>query len=505
MNTIKHFMWGYQSHFRSSQELNSTRLFQSLDPGFNPDVFLVGVLDEKSEDRFTTCVEPENNFWAVSEDFSKVPAIAKTIIAEYPERKLMLSLPKTQQGEDEYLYRRSIKDAIKQIVDEHPNKPGNMSYSVSLPAKVDCYLVSAVIGSQENVINSHYFLLKNELELHEYLRIRIPVSLIDSTMLEFLDYTTTELIKPNPGAEPGNILKIEDMTRSAGDRFISGIVWRVDQDCFYGICELFRSCNTISSMFYEKSVGVGNILLAKKNQKFLYRKLRFATPVRLRNYREARKLLELASTKLKLHSDSEKIYGLTSLSSYNEENEELFEIIFQGHHHWELSHSGKPLMGVKYGQPFLPKQSFDEQKLRFNLPRIFNDISNTQIENIIRLVKQAEQESHGTMLVITDDAEQEAIRLKTQCTALEPCKINPKLLRQLTPIDGAILLSPDGICHAIGVILDGMATKRGDPGRGARYNSAIRYVETSKVPTLAVVISEDGGVDLIPNLRPAIL
>ena len=153
-------------------------------------------------------------------------------------------------------------------------------------------------------------------------------------------------------------------------------------------------------------------------------------------------------------------------------------------------------MGVKYGQPFLPKQSFDEQKLSDSLARIFNGISNTQIEDIIHLVKQAEQESHGTMLVITDDAEQEAQRLKTQCTVLEPCKINPKLLRQLTPIDGAILLSPDGVCYAIGVILLNYSVRL-DPGRGARYNSAIRYVETSKVPSLAVVISEDGGVDLI--------
>ena len=497
MKTSTHCMWGYQSQFRSSQELHATRLFQSLDPRFNPDLFLVGVLEEKCEDRFPRCVEPENNYWAVAEDFSKVSAIAQRIITGYPENKLINSLHLAQQREDNYLYKRSIRDAIKQIVDNHPNKPRNMSYSVSMPAMVDCYWVSVVIGLQENVINSHYALLKSELELHEYLRIRIPVSLIDATMLEFLEYTATELIKPNPGGEPGNILKIEDMTRAAGDSFISGIVWRVDQDCFYGICELFRSCNIISSMFYEKSVGVGNILLAKKNQKNLYGELKFASPVRLSNYREARKLLQLASTELKLHSDSEKIYGLTSVSNYNEENEELFEIVFQGHHYWELSHSGRSLMGVKYGQPFLPKQSFDEQKLSDSLARIFNGISNTQIEDIIHLVKQAEQESHGTMLVITDDAEQEAQRLKTQCTVLEPCKINPKLLRQLTPIDGAILLSPDGVCYAIGVILDGMATKKGDPGRGARYNSAIRYVETSKVPSLAVVISEDGGVDLI--------
>ena len=52
--------------------------------------------------------------------------------------------------------------------------------------------------------------------------------------------------------------------------------------------------------------------------------------------------------------------------------------------------------------------------------------------------------------------------------------------------------------------MDGRASKYGDPGRGARFNSAIRYVESSNAPCFAVVVSEDRGVDLIPDLRPAI-
>ena len=60
----------------------------------------------------------------------------------------------------------------------------------------------------------------------------------------------------------------------------------------------------------------------------------------------------------------------------------------------------------------------------------------------------------------------------------------------------------DGVGQGIGVILEGSATDQGDPSRGARYNSAIRYVETiSKNPNyancFAVVISEDGDVDMI--------
>ena len=142
--------------------------------------------------------------------------------------------------------------------------------------------------------------------------------------------------------------------------------------------------------------------------------------------------------------------------------------------------------------------------MRTDLPRIFKGMTAERAEELTALIKEAEQVTHGTMLLISGNAEAEAKRLSTQATPLVPCKLTPHLLRHLTPIDGAILIAPDGFCHAIGTILDGMATDKGDPGRGARFNSAVRYVETSKTPCLAVVVSADGGVDLVPNLRPAI-
>jgi hypothetical protein len=59
------------------------------------------------------------------------------------------------------------------------------------------------------------------------------------------------------------------------------------------------------------------------------------------------------------------------------------------------------------------------------------------------------------------------------------------------------------MCHGFGTILDGMASESGDPSRGARFNSALRYVEAAW-PCLAVVVSQDSGIDFIPNLRPAV-
>ena len=48
-----------------------------------------------------------------------------------------------------------------------------------------------------------------------------------------------------------------------------------------------------------------------------------------------------------------------------------------------------------------------------------------------------------------------------------------------------------------------MASESGDPSRGARFNSALRYVEAAW-PCLAVVVSQDSGIDFVPNLRPAV-
>ena len=81
-------------------------------------------------------------------------------------------------------------------------------------------------------------------------------------------------------------------------------------------------------------------------------------------------------------------------------------------------------------------------------------------------------------------------------------------MRTITAIDGAVLVDPSSTCHAIGVILDGSITKKGDPSRGARYNSAVRYVESQKedhtYTCLAIVVSEDGTVNLVPDLMPQI-
>lgn len=101
-------------------------------------------------------------------------------------------------------------------------------------------------------------------------------------------------------------------------------------------------------------------------------------------------------------------------------------------------------------------------------------------------------------LVVSGKAAEEAKRLGGAAVPIELDNLGPADIVRFGRVDGAVVLDRDGSCHAFGVILDGKAAGRGDPARGSRYNSAVRYQKM--IPeSLLVVISDDGTVDLIPD------
>ena len=501
--TITYFMWGYQPNFCIGRKCVAERLFQYLDSEFDPEVFLVGILADTDEEHFPACVEPEDDFWIHSSAFDQVPTLAESLLREYTESRLMHSHPIAHQRHIELLLRRSLRDAIARVIDAAPLRPANMTYFVSLPCMVGHYWVAVVLGLQEKVLNQHYSLKQSAVAMHECRNISVSKSLIDATIAVFFDDSLTELAQPDAGSDLSR-LDTEEALRSAGRRLMTDVVWRIDQGCIEGLHNLFRACTVISSLYYEKSAGAGTIIIARKDHPAVSRIVELGEPAKLGDYRAARKLLQLASHGVALHTDSEKVFGLATVKDYDDQGEDLLEVRMLGHHHWELLHAGNLLMRVRYGQPYLPKLSFNEAKLRSDLPRLFRDITRDAVDTIVSLSRQAEEESHGTMLLITEAAEEEAQRLGMQGTPVKPCALTPEILKHLTPIDGAVILGPDGTCYAIGTILDGMATEYGDPGRGARFNSAVRYVQSSDAPCLAIIFSEDGGVDFVPNLMPAI-
>jgi hypothetical protein len=173
------------------------------------------------------------------------------------------------------------------------------------------------------------------------------------------------------------------------------------------------------------------------------------------------------------------------------------------------------MMQVISGVPSLPRQPIGKEKFKDHVARTFTQ-SATDSDALWNIVSTAANQRHGTMIVISSAAAKEAERLAEQSTVLkEPVKLADELLDEtllmLTSIDGALLVDPTGVCYAAGVILDGTAIKgKGTSSRGARYNSAIRYVygaktDVNKGECLAVVVSKDSTINLVRELQKRIL
>ena len=130
------------------------------------------------------------------------------------------------------------------------------------------------------------------------------------------------------------------------------------------------------------------------------------------------------------------------------------------------------------------------------------------VQESIKLTKIVEKlcnQKHGTMLVVSSIAREEAIRLGSLKRAIEIkdfdlSDLSANEVIALSSIDGCIISDSNGTCTAFGAILDGDASISTDIARGARYNSALTYIQKMKevgVKALAVIISEDGSIDAV--------
>jgi hypothetical protein len=493
-------MWTYQTHFCGAQQAAARRVFRELDPRFDPQLFLVGFLAKPSQERPLVCVEPAEDFWLTTDEFRKVELVHKHGFA------CLASDAKpgeTSTGlQTELQLRKTIRDTVSTVIAHYAGFPAELQYSVSIPARVERYWVCAALGLQTDVLRSIVALKSSEARAHGR-RSRVATSLVDAALIEFLDLTALELARPQPGRELSQIDPDETL-RAAGRRLMRGVIRRIDDSRIDGLPDLFRAFTSVSSLSYERKAGAGSVFIARHGHPALTSTLAFSASARVGHHGHARKLLELTSTDIALHTDADRIFGLVEVDRDRLAGEDIFEVSIAGQHHWELLHDGRPLMRVQSGQPSIPKTRIDVHKLIVDLRRIFDGITDDDCERLVSLVEAAVEESSGTMLVITAAAAEEALRLAAQGIPVQPRDMSPDLLRHVTPIDGAVLLSPDGRCHAIGTILDGIATSQGDPSRGARYNSAVRYVGSTTASCLAVVVSEDGRVDYVPDLRPPI-
>ncbi|WP_180754481.1 DNA integrity scanning protein DisA nucleotide-binding domain protein [Hymenobacter sp. DG01] len=482
-------MWENQSLFRVSAQLSADGIFNLLDRSLKPEVFLLGLASarETSEPE-AIVVEPTSHRYRPY-DFRAVKARAASLEPDGPREVVYHLHPLDHDRFEKHrwyeLLRRATEHALNDLVRLREEDRVNFC---SLPVSVGGYLVIVVLQLSAEVYNSYYSLPGPAGPTR-------PASLLAATVQEFLQDASRALRESDTDDDrPVLDRDYNEVLRAAGRRFMLRAA--------AGSHGLYDACNGIAALRHEGDEGVGTMLIARRNHPAVVPIMTLESPIPLRDYRRIRKLLELSEDRNALISDASDVFGLGYLVEPSDaQYEPLFTVHFTKHYSWELSHNGQVMMKVVSNTPRLPQGTVDELNFAAAIRRVFPGVDAAGVAYLWELTLKATAQTNGTILVISEGAAQEAARLTRQCFRVAPRLMTPSVLRLVTNIDGAVLIDPAGTCYAIGVILDGLATEKGDSSRGSRYNSALRYVESSRYPVLVVVVSEDGWIDLLPPMR----
>ncbi|MFD1468199.1 diadenylate cyclase [Hymenobacter caeli] len=487
-------VWPYQARYRRLAQALAEELFGALDEELHPVVLLLALPAEHTLS--ARCLEPHARALP-ADHFAGAVARGRYLQDSVPQGGYLdrddltpAILRRRQQG-------RGLRTAVQEVLDGLDVDTSHVHFA-GWPVLINEHFIVTVLRLQRKALRAHPSLLPDRY----YTDGRpLAASLVMAALYRFNEEGVKNLSEPEPGAGVvGRPRETEELLRAAGRAFLDTPAQALGLDPL--VAQLFTTCNTISSLRYEGAEGVGRLLLGRRHHPNLEEIFALTCPTPLTDYRAVRKLLEMTAPDVHLLADGENVYALgRQVGHYDATREDLFAVNFITHYAWELQHASHVLMRTHYGLPGLPRARLSRASFRRDLKRTFGLTEAPKVEKLWDVVFEASRQKHGTLLVITTEALAEADRLKLQCTLIEPVPLTPLITRLVTAIDGAVLLDPEGYCYSIGVILDGTASGRGDGSRGARYNSAMRYVESSRYPCLAVVVSEDGLVNVLTSKR----
>jgi hypothetical protein len=494
-------MWGYQPHFRTLLESRAKEILLQIGVDIAPKVLLVGARALNNKNPNAVCVEPEDGEWPLTL-FSGLLDSIETTVRNHELQNVCYSDEPSMRDKPEIIRRKSVTNAIRESL--FPYDTDNSVHSFCGAAYlVGDYYVVPVIQIPELVFQK-FPPLKKTIPADRWVS-QGYISFIHACMGTLLTEATEELRRPDPGRSLfSNMRRVDEIVRNAATSFMYTPGIAVKKQYIHS--DLFERFNLISSLMYENIEGTGHLLLTDPENKAIDYVLRFKEPVPFREPRWARKTLQMAANDIALIADPESIYGLGRLrADYDSSAQDIFIIDFLNHFHWELRCADQVLLRTRYGEPKLPQEAVSRDLFINNLARLFPESSPDDRNHLWHLFNAAIRQGRGNMIVVATDAAEEAKRLTQQGTTIQPTLMTEELLSRVSGIDGTIILDPQGVCYAIGIILDGIATPNCTPSRGSRYNSGLRYVNFGDARRLAVVVSDDHTVDIIPLLRPQIV
>lgn len=487
-DTIEMFMRGFQRPFRSSVEMALQSALKMLGETVMPTVFLIGLLREGGSGH-PLCVEPEDGP-IVPADFDGLHDRATDLYRQDPNGSSAWLHEKRQQEFRHCAYGAAISEALEARLG-----PG-LRFFVGLPVPVDQHLVFTAVGLPQRVLDDTPHLASTMVAD----RYPVTQSLIQGAVNEILRLSGRALYEPYAGAGLGIGDDPADVAKAAGRALTRSVTALAGNEMW---SDLFGGLNRVATTRYERRTGIGSLLLTDARSPHVARSVTLREPVPISETRTLRKLLEISSLRGEsLLTDGNEVYGFGRQGDdYPEAAESVFQLLVSSDGIWELRHGRVSLATVQFGAPRLPEQRLRRKRLDDICGRVFAEYDSDALWALARSARKAE---HGTMLVISERAAEEATRLESQTLTIEPTRLNGSFIGKVTGIDGAVLVDPLGYCHAIGVILDGTASSEGDRSRGARYNSAVKYLASAgdQTPTVIMLVSEDGMINLLSDLRP---
>ena len=265
--------------------------------------------------------------------------------------------------------------------------------------------------------------------------------------------------------------------------------------------------NALSAIKYENEINRGSIIALEMKREDCFEEivnnynisLMLSSSIKItpENYKKIRKLLEIAHDELSLLMNEQgEVFAIGKIGEHP--NRDYYKISFKNFLEWKFYKNGEEYLHFSNMLPLFPEMKLGIQQKDINkLVKTFGDSHLFELKEIIY---GAINQSHGTMVVFSENAEEEADRLAISGIRIHPTIMNKELVEALTSIDGALICDEKGRCYAIGIILDGEASDIGEPSRGARFNSALRYRNQQKnneKKTFIVVVSEDKYIDCI--------
>lgn len=391
----------------------------------------------------------------------------------------------------------SLKREIKEVLDRSRLTQSWLCIE-SLPCEVDRYVV-VVLVLLSRVQHNQVPHLNEQVIIRRHQCPSLPYAVVDILVdaCEGIIRSSSRAVRRRLAVE------VEGVLRDAGARFAfvaetaehAGGLQAQAPMATYG---LFEVCNLISSLPYEGAQPAGRLVLARRGHPAVTPQTIFTEPVRVDKPRTVRKLLEMCDANTSLLCGDGQVYGLGAVAaeSYDPHNADVFIIRFLGHLAWEMVHNDEVLMRTIDFVPQLPRERLSVETFKEAIRHANTTIQDDALEKLVEVATCAARLKHGAVLVFTPRASEEAARLSKRSIGVEPFRMEPRQVASASAIDGAVLIDHKCTCHAVGVLLDGKASARNNAERGARYNSAVSYVDEHP-EAVVLVVSTDGSVDVI--------